>query len=253
MNQLPRHQWTDAFLTEQFDRALQAGAGLVHQAAPFRIEIEEAEDGARKINGVASVEAVSRSGHKFLISGIQIEQYNQLNPVVLACHRQFAAMTLMPGAIATVEKVSKYKDTLRFRGMEFDTDALAQAWEQKVRKNIVRMVSIGVTPLDWGIASETVGRGATKREIRYIEVAECELTELSLVVVGANRGAYIDRQSGQETQRLDALEQKFAALLAELNSLREQFQPPSPGSEEDADVARLSQAAEAALSNLAHF
>jgi hypothetical protein len=169
----------------------------------------------RSVSGVANVLSISRSGIKLHISGLELEHYNKCNPVVLAAHEQVAFSTLMPGAIATVERAYKAKQQteLRFRNMTFDTDPLAEAWFQKVLKGIVRMVSVGFLPIEWNVQREEEGRGKDKREIVYIDIPQSELLEISVVPIGANRGALIGQHSAHVLlERIAAAEQRTAEL-----------------------------------------
>ncbi len=211
---IPRHLWTQDFLNRQFDAQLLAGDGIVSQDA--RLTVDQAAKKTGKINGIASVETISRSGHKFLVNGADLKAFNQ-NPVVLAAHQQVSFATLMPGAIGIVEKITKSGDLLKFRGMTFDTDPLSQAWEHKIRTNIIRMVSIGAVPIDWDLAEMTEGKGKNQRVIRYIEVAKWELAEISPVAIGSNRGAFIELQPDTEQSlRIGELESRLDTLTKQL-------------------------------------
>jgi len=215
---VPRSKVTDALLRDSFEQELSAGGGLVWTAAPLAIETQSLNEEARSVDGVASVESISRTGHLFRIAGMDIRAYNERNPVVLACHRQMSD-GLLPGAIATVRHAYKRGDTLGFKGMTFDSDPIADAWWQKVRKGIVRMVSIGALPIEWDIAETTTG----KKTVRFIEITESELGEISVTPLGANRGAYFDnarRGSQAVDARLSDLEAKVEQLLA-TNAKRE--------------------------------
>jgi len=220
---MPQSQWTQDLLLSDFHRQLEISSGVIQHGTPFMVE--EAAGGKRPndrcVNGVASVEAISRSGLKILLSGLDLTHYNKFNPVVLAGHSQYVPLTLMPGAIATVERVSKSGDTLKFRKMRFDTDPLAEAWYQKVTKNIVRMVSVGVRPIEMEYVEEEVGKGRNRRIERYICLVESELIELSVTVIGANIGAMIDRQPDRDDgQAFDALAKELASLRTAVDALQ---------------------------------
>lgn len=179
------------------------------------------DESARTVKrGVANVESVSRSGIKVHIDGMDVSQYHQ-NPVVLACHRHCSA-ALMPGAIGTIERVSKTDKAtvLRFHNMRFDTDALAEAWYQKVLSGTVRMTSIGFMPTEWELASEVIGSGKNKREIQYIDIPQSELLEISVTPIGANRFAFIGQHvPGRLLQRVAAAEQQLERLQRALTEL----------------------------------
>ena len=224
---LPERLWTQDLLEADFSRQLERSNGIILQDAPFKIELVGEKAGKRPeraVNGVASVEAISRSGLKILLSGLDLTHYNKFNPVVLAGHCQYVPATLEPGAIGTVQKVTKSADTLRFRNMVFDTSPLAEAWYQVVRKNIVRMVSVGVRPIEVEYIEEEVGKGRNKRLQRYICLLQSELVELTVCVVGANHGAMIDRQPDPKTEQ--AIE-KLATELAELRAAMDAARPPA--------------------------
>jgi len=219
---LPRSQWTQDLLLSDFHRQLEVGSGIIQQDTPFAVEeAAERRPGDRSVNGVASVEMVSRSGLKILIAGLDLSHYNKFNPVVLAGHCQYVPLTMMPGAIATVQRVVKAGDTLKFRGMQFDTDPLAQAWYDKITKNIVRMVSIGVNPIEVEYVEEDVGKGRNRRIERYLCFLQSELVELSVTAIGANVGAMIDRQPDKENgQMLSKLAEELTALQAAVDALQ---------------------------------
>lgn len=180
--------------------------------APEAQKADSADD--RTFSGVANVLQVSRSFIRIHLDEMDLQNYNQFNPVVLACHEQ-CSLELYPGAIGTVERAfrSKGDSELRFRKMKFDTDPLAEAWYQKVKNRVVRMVSVGFIPLDWEPATQVIGRGDKKREVMYLEITKSELTEISVVPIGANRGAFIGQHSDELAERVAGIEQRTAGLL----------------------------------------
>lgn len=220
---LPHNRWTQDLLMADFDRRLEADDGVIQQGTPFTVEEAAGRrPDARRVNGVASVEEISRSGLKIVLNGLDLTHYNKHNPVVLVHHHQYAPDTLMPAAIATVQRVSKSGDTLKFRGMEFDTDPLAEAWYQKVLKNVVRMVSLGVRPIEYEFVEEEVGKGRNKRIIRYVCCLESEMIELSVATIGANRGAMINRQAdskGGNGQAIERLTKEMVDLRFAVDAL----------------------------------
>lgn len=197
--------FTEKGLTQDVEAILQ-GTG------PNKVNEDE-----RAVSGVANALSISRSGIRLSIKGLDVSYYNQDNPVVLANHRPIS-LDLMPGAIGTVERAHKAKEQteLRFRNMRFDTDPIAEAWYQKVLSGTVRMVSVGFLPIAVDLATETVGSGKDKREIVFLDIPASELLEISVVAIGANRGALIG-QHGQNTyERLAQVEAAVARLLAAL-------------------------------------
>lgn len=178
---------TPEILLAQFREEIIAASGTAVIPVPFVIETQSVSKEKRTVSGVASVEQISRSGLLVRIKGLDIRVYNEMNPVVLASHCSITS-DLMPGAIGTVEKVSKRGNALLFKNMHFDTDPLAQAWWEKIESGTIRMVSIGFAPLEWEIGEEEIDGKAT----RYIEVLKSELLEISPVAIGANQGAYIN-------------------------------------------------------------
>jgi|GEM_PF-4546410 len=190
----PRSQWSRQLLETGFEDAIRLMQGCLRQEAEFTIEQEAVNEKKRSVNGTANVEEISRSFWLIRIDGLDIRQYKK-NPIVLANHCPVAYGTLMPGAIGTVGSVSKSDNALNFKNMVFDDDVIAEAWWQKVRKNIVRMVSIGFLPLEWTYVEEPPKKKGDPYKY-YIEITKSELLELSVVCIGANRGAFID--SGRE-------------------------------------------------------
>lgn len=259
---VPRSQLTDSALRDAFHMELDS-AGYIRMPARFQTfccgqlalgsELAEAfEAGAeaskttgpnkvneadRTVSGIANVESISRSGIKIHLDGLDLTSYHQ-NPIVLAAHSAFAYSTLMPGAIGTVEKVFKARQAseLRFRNLKFDTDPIAEAWYQKVLCGTVRMVSVGFLPLEWTFVSETVGKGKDKREISYIDIPKSELLEISVVPIGANRGAFIGQTPPyQLLERISRAEQR----AAELQKALEAFVASTKQSAADAARERL--------------
>ena len=218
---LPRSKWTDEYIAECFEQRLDNQDGRVYGPAIFEIEERSATSTERSVNGVANVERISRSGHKFSMSGADLSSF-QANPVVLAGHMQMSLSSLIPGAIGVVEKVSKHKDQLRFKGMKFDSDPLSELWFQKVASRTIRMVSIGAHAIEWDIAHEEVGRGKNKRAVPFIDVSEWELVEISVVPIGANQGAMINPPRGQQLQTLDNVAKRIDDVHAALRLLAEQ-------------------------------
>jgi len=225
-----RSKLTEQHLLDAFHCALDS-AGCIAVPAAFQVlppepdeptgRTEAALTGPNKVNeadrtvsGVANVFSVSRTDLRLHIDGLDVTHYNQWNPVVLASHCAVSS-NLMPGAIGRIEKVYKAAEgtELRFRNMKFDTDALAEAWYQKVLAGTVRMVSVGVLPIEWSVQRETVGKGKAKREIVFLDMPESELLEISVVAIGANRGALIGQTSPYALlERVAASEQRAAAL-----------------------------------------
>ncbi len=217
----PLSKLTSQEILQRFDTQLHAQGGMVYQEAPLVLDKldlihESANAKKRTVSGVASVEEISRSRHLFQVKGIDLQHFKQ-NPVVLACHQQ-CNDNLMPGAIGFVEKISKRDDgkTLVFRNMTFDTDPLAEAWWQKVSKGIVRMVSIGAWPLEWELGEEVKGTGKNKTVERFVDIIRSELVEISVVPIGANRGAIIDVDRPSAGQSVDDRLIKLESAIAEL-------------------------------------
>ncbi len=211
----------DALFTEE---------GLKHEAPTAllsspAIEAQgkgKAGDEERTFSGVANVLSISRSGIRLSIQGMDISYYNRDNPVVLANHRVITA-ELLPGAIGVVERAYKANEQteLRFRNMRLDKDALAEAWRAKVLSGTVRMVSVGFLPLEVELASETIGSGKNKREVVFLDIPASELLEISVVVIGANRGALIGQFGRNTYERLAQVEAAVGRLLAALDKAGE--------------------------------
>lgn len=209
-----------------FQMQLDTNAGCAHVAAGFRPELQLAlktdqaakvgpnkvDTANRCVNGVANVLSISRTGIKIHLDGMDLEAYHQ-NPVVLAGHSQIAD-NLMPGAIGTIEKVTRTNNQteLRFRNMHFDEDPLSDAWYQKVLNGTVRMTSVGFVVLEWEVAVEVVGSGKDKKERVYIDIPRSELLEISVVPIGANRGALFGQLPHYLLNRIAAAEQRATEL-----------------------------------------
>lgn len=188
-------------------------------AAESKTGPNKVDENGRTVSGVANVLSISRSGIRLSIKGLDLDHYNQHNPVVLAGHRTISA-GLLPGAIGTVERAYKAKEQteLRFRNLRFDTDPIAEAWYQKVLSGTVRMVSVGFLPLEVEVATETVGSGNNKREVVFLDIPSAELLEISVVAIGANRGALIGQFGQHAHERLAQVEAAVARLLSALGA-----------------------------------
>lgn len=230
----PRSEWSRQLIKDGFDAALDALGGRLHQESSFSLDQATIDPKRRSVNGTANVEEVSRTLWLIRIEGLDIRQYRK-NPVVLASHCQYAPGTLMPGAIGTVGSVAKKDKALIFKNMVFDDDPLSEAWFQKIVKQIVRMVSIGFLPIEWGLVEEPPKKtGGQPRW--YIEISKSELLEISSAPVGANRGAFIDsgqsaaiiranqdaevdnRHQGRLAERIELIEQSLSEIQRLINS-----------------------------------
>jgi hypothetical protein len=211
--------WTESVVRDGLDRVLdQYGCAPVEAA--FTLDEKASSKRGRSVSGVASVQEVSRTRLLIDLGGLSVTRYNRDNPVVLACHHYIAEGTLMPGAIGTVGRMSKREGRLEFSGMTFDTDPVAEAWYQKVLSRTVRMVSVGVLPLE----VEFVQPG--KEGGGHLMLIKSELMELSVTPVGANRGALIDPPSApvgesESVRDLMAKVERLAAEMAELRQFRD--------------------------------
>lgn len=232
----PRNQWNEKALRGFVDQSLEESGGVLYHEAAFALDAQDDDapllevaksKPARSISGTASVEEISRSGLLIRIAGLDLTHFNENNPIVLAQHQTIAYGTLMPGAIGTVEKAFKTHggSALKFRNMTFDTDPISDAWYQKISKGIVRMVSVGVVPIEVRYVEETIGKGAKAKRICYVELVESELLDISPVCVGANRGAYMDRPARRENaSALIQLAERLAELNGKVNALAEREQ-----------------------------
>ena len=197
----PRHSWSKGQMEDALFSQLSRQHGILTQETPMMLNQAGVNVEKRTVSGTASVLSISRTNYHVRIDGMDVNEYKK-NPIVLASHCPYSYESMMPGAIGFVEKVSKKDDTLLFKNMTFDTDPLADAWFQKIVKGIVRMVSIGFVPLQWEYA-EAPGKKKGDPLIYYLDFIKTELTEISPVSIGANRGAFID--NGEE----------YAKVLAE--------------------------------------
>jgi hypothetical protein len=230
----PRIDWTAEMVRDYFEQELESHGGIVHQPMPLKIErTGKAADGQKTFNGIASAEEISRSGHVFRIKGMDVRGYNEVNPVVLAAHQQTAFGSLMPGAIGTIQKVIKSGSQLKFRGMKFDEgDELSRVWGGKVERGVIRMVSIGALAMDYEIGEEEIGTGRNKRVVRFIDVVQSELIEISVTPVGANRQAIIgNRMHRDQSERIDALQAEIESLRDLVESLADVKSGRSNGQE----------------------
>lgn len=226
-------EWTEQTLRDALDQDM-ARFGCVHistsiqmpalpaaeaSQSPDAIEQDDAK-APRTYSGTASFEEVSRTRYLIRIAGLDLSQY-QRNPVVLAQHHPVVPATLEPAVIGRIASVSKVegRTQLRFRGLEFDADSLSQAWERKVASGFVRMLSIGFVPHEVQYVEETVGRGKDAKVLRYLEFVRSELTEISVVAIGANRGAYFDPPKSRSRQNSE----QVAQLLARITTLESQL------------------------------
>lgn len=215
---------TQELLKEWLAETLESGGGLFHQELPLQIEKEATSNERRAISGTAGVEEVSRSSLLIDIKGLDVSHFNEFNPVVLACHSQ-CTMDLMPGAIGTVEKVFKSGNALKFKNMTFDTDPLAEAWWQKVSKGIVRMVSVGIRVFEAQFEEEPPKTKGKPGRL-FLRATESELLELSVVSIGANRGAMINppKKSSKEIAEAEAQKEAIEKLELRTRELETQIQ-----------------------------
>ena len=194
-----------------------AATGQLRCGASFTIDQSAIDQKARSVSGTASVEEVSRTRLLIDIEGMDLSGFKK-NPVVLAGHHDVVPSTLMPAVVALVGSIAKKEGSLIFRSMTFDQDELSEAWFQKISRGFVRMVSVGIVPQDAEFVEEEVGRGDKKKLIRYVRINQSELIEISVVPIGANRGAFIDPQK-QESAELAALRQEIGALRSALDGV----------------------------------
>lgn len=213
----PGHFATPQQATATLNRILDAQDGRFYHPLPTIIDQAAVNKEKRTVDGVASVEEISRTYYKIHIDGIDLKQYKK-NPVVLACHSQYA-WDLMPGAIGTIRSVTKADGQLVFKGMQFDDDPLADAWFQKIVKQIVRMVSIGFCNASYTLIEE---RDKKKDETYYYwDITSCELMEISVCPIGANRGAFIGSESAaiaQAAAEVAAKNEEHAQQIAAMQS-----------------------------------
>lgn len=203
-----------------------AATGQLRCGASFALDQSAIDQKARSVSGTASVEEVSRTRLFIDVEGIDLSGFKK-NPVVLAGHHDVVPSTLMPAVVALVGSISKKEGSLIFRNMTFDQDELSEAWFQKITRGFVRMVSVGIVPQDAEFVEEEVGRGDKKKLIRYVRVNQSELVEISVVPIGANRGAFIDPPK-QERESVE-----LAALRQELDLLNSALDGVHGGSDDD--------------------
>ncbi|MBV6429784.1 MAG: hypothetical protein KIPDCIKN_04359 [Haliscomenobacter sp.] len=229
--------WGDSLSQASFELELAEGGGLLFEALGFdlgKVLQGDKKSPPRSVNGTASFEEISRSGHLFRLEGADLSHFKR-NPIVLAMH-EMATPDLMPGVIGHVRSVSIEGRELHFQGMTFDDDPLSEAWYQKVSKGLVRMVSIGARPLEWEIAEKEVKDSkGNKRPMRYLDVLQWELVEISVVPIGANRKAMIrrlERQPDSEPQAGAAARiEELSRRVDELRQIVAQFS--QPGADDD--------------------
>lgn len=253
---------TEDLFRRSIDMAMDAGGGALYLPADFSItqdlsdlsadagqvavDGEASKEGdagetfaahvnekKRTVDGVANVLEVSRTGIRISIEGLDLSHFKK-NPVALAGHMRIG-WDGSPTVIATINSVSKAKKNtvLRFRGMTFDVDPLADAWFQKILGRFIRMVSVGILPTDIEIGMMEVGRGKDKREILFLDIIASELLEISPVSIGANHGAFIGESSAalrlaarvaEQSLAIDRLEEALdVASQSDLNSSRKQL------------------------------
>lgn len=221
---LPESQWTESILRDTFEQEL-GTAGILRQHGSIdqldsqddsSLSCEQAApDRTRSVSGVASFEQISFTGHRISIKGLEVDDYLKLNPIVLASHIRYS-WDAMPTVIGTVAGLSKQGKTLRFEGMQFDTDPLSEAWFQKIKKRTIRMVSIGFWPLEWAYVEES---GKNKEVIRYIDVTRSILQEISPCAIPANYRCSITKGPAGESS--PDLAKQVQELSRQLDQLRQ--------------------------------
>lgn len=231
---LPQSQWTRSYVEDRIGYELQLNGGRLFSAMALDLGTDQGATGAdtdvdpgsrsapgenvvgqaaaasskseRTISGVASVEGISRTHYLIKLDGLDLRGFKR-NPIVLACHSQFAWGSLMPGAIAQVGKIAVEGKKLVFERMAFDDDELSLAWWNKIQRRTVRMLSIGFFPFEyrWVDPAKTVPG--------HYEFTTTELTEISVTPVGANRGAFFDPPARRgDDQAVEALRKEVAEL-----------------------------------------
>lgn len=133
---------------------------------------------------VISTSRVNRKGFRLLSSGGDVEQYRK-NPVLLFMHnRPWRGTQDEVLALGTVKDVRLEGDEW-VGELDFDMDdpfaaKVAKKWD----KGIYKMVSAGVTPVEFSDAPEHVLPGQ-----RYATLTRWRLDEISVVDIGANDDA----------------------------------------------------------------
>lgn len=170
----------------------------------------------RSMGGVASSLEISRTGHLIEVAGMDLAGFKS-NPVLLASHSSVNCdgLPLVIGMVGRIWKTDN-NSVLRFANAVFDDDAIAETWFQKVAAGFVRMLSVGIRPVEWEVFEAKIGRGQAAETRVAVRIIRSELLELSVVPIGANRGSMV----GQEGELSD-LRADLATAQASIQRLQE--------------------------------
>lgn len=149
-------------------------------AATRAFTIQATPDGDRRVKFIASTQSVDRHGTRLIPRGCDAAAFIK-NPVFLWGHRNKDGEP--DDVIGTVVDL-QITDAAVVAVVEFDIGKKAQQCLRRVRRNVLRAVSVGFIPLEH---SEPDADGV-------VTVSRWELCELSLVAVPSNRDALATRK-----------------------------------------------------------
>jgi HK97 family phage prohead protease len=165
-------------LTEFGDRLITLNTGAQGLRGGLRCEVKAVDGSEPVMDFVASDETLDRYDEVIKVTGWQLENF-RANPVIPDCH-DYSSIAKILGR-ATSVTVAEGKLVNR---VEFCLDNPLGSLAYKMAKGgFIKSQSVGFIPLEW---SNGVGKDQPARTY-----TQCELLEISLVVVPANPGATI--------------------------------------------------------------
>jgi HK97 family phage prohead protease len=211
------------------------GKRMLHKAIVAAFELKSGEgETPGPVGVVLSTGSVDRDGDTLAPEGWQVEQFRK-NPVVLWAHDSRS----LP--IGTCNNVRVENGALK-GDVTFAAHTMAKDVEQLVRSGVVRSVSVGFDPIEYG------PRADEKHPYGLAFKAQ-ELLELSFVPIGSNRDALVERkaflaevekapaedapeESPDAMTRLEAAVARIEAALGRIEAL-EQAEADKEASEEE--------------------
>jgi len=145
--------------------------------------------GDRRVKFIASTKAVDRHGTRLLPSGCRAENFRK-NPAFLWGHNKDGEPDDVIGTVVELTISEEAVTAL----VEFDLGRKAQKCLRRVRRGVLRAVSVGFIPL----------RELPPDAEGVVDVVEWELCELSLVAVGSNPEALAVRSFTLKSARTAA-------------------------------------------------
>lgn len=165
-------------LTEFGERLVTLNTGAQGLRGGLRCAVKEVGGAEPVMNFIASDETLDRYNEVIRLDGWQLDNF-RANPVIPDCH-DYSTIGKILGRAQSIE----VKDGKLVNRVEFCLDNPMGSLAYKMTKGgFIKSQSVGFIPLEW-----TNGNAKGQPDRTY---TECELLEVSLVVVPVNPGATI--------------------------------------------------------------